>query len=355
VLDLLEDLVVARGAALLLITHDLGIAQDRADRILVMESGRVVEAGNAEDVLTRPQHPYTQKLLAAAPGLTDARVERPRVDGTAEPAVRVTGLTRTFGTGAHAVAAVEDVDVILQPGRTLGIVGESGSGKSTTARLLLGLEPADAGEGTVLGEDLATLPRRVRALSRRARFVHQDATAALDPRCTVAQSIAEPLRGFRLGSKAARAARVEELLRLVALPADVAHRRPRELSGGQRQRVTIARALANDPELLVLDEPVSALDVSVQAQILALLSDLQERLGLAYLFISHDLAVVRMIADDVLVMAAGRVVEAGPASDVFDDPQTELTRALIAAVPGTRTPTHPRTTHPRTTHTTNGA
>jgi peptide/nickel transport system ATP-binding protein len=277
------------------------------------------------------------------------------VDGTAEPAVRVTGLTRTFGTGAHAVAAVEDVDVILQPGRTLGIVGESGSGKSTTARLLLGLEPADAGEGTVLGEDLATLPRRVRALSRRARFVHQDATAALDPRCTVAQSIAEPLRGFRLGSKAARAARVEELLRLVALPADVAHRRPRELSGGQRQRVTIARALANDPELLVLDEPVSALDVSVQAQILALLSDLQERLGLAYLFISHDLAVVRMIADDVLVMAAGRVVEAGPASDVFDDPQTELTRALIAAVPGTRTPTHPRTTHPRTTHTTNGA
>ena len=381
VLDLLEDLVAARGAALVLITHDLGIARDRADRILVMEAGRVVEAGAADDVLSRPQHPYTRKLLAAAPGLTDAPRRRGgRADGVLEsgvtseapdlpdtagatavrgapgahgapggpetggaletPAVQVSGLTRTFGSGAQAVAAVADVDFTILPGRTLGIVGESGSGKSTTARLLLGLEQADAGTGTVLGEELATLPRRVRALSRRARFVHQDATAALDPRFTVAQSIAEPLRGFRLfGGKVARTARVEELLRLVALPADVARRLPRELSGGQRQRVTLARALASDPDLLVLDEPVSALDVSVQAQILDLLLDLQDRLGLTYLFISHDLAVVRNIADEVLVMADGRVVESGPAASVFDDPQTELTRSLVAAVPGSRTPT----------------
>ncbi|GAA4513306.1 dipeptide ABC transporter ATP-binding protein [Brevibacterium yomogidense] len=342
VLDLLEDLVAARGAALVLITHDLGIARDRADRILVMEAGRVVEAGAADDVLSRPQHPYTQKLLAAAPGLTDAPRLRAVQEDTASgaPAVQVSGLTRTFGTGTQAVAAVADVDVIIRPGRTLGIVGESGSGKSTTARLLLGLEPADTGTGTVLGEELATLPRRVRVLSRRARFVHQDATAALDPRFTVAQSIAEPLRGFRLfGGKAARTARVEELLSLVALPADVAHRLPRELSGGQRQRVTLARALASDPDLLVLDEPVSALDVSVQAQILDLLLDLQDRLGLTYLFISHDLAVVRNIADEVLVMADGRIVESGPAASVFDDPQTELTRSLVAAVPGSRTPT----------------
>jgi peptide/nickel transport system ATP-binding protein len=346
VLDLLAGLVAERGAALVLITHDLGIARDRADRVLVMSGGRLVESGPAAQILERPQEEYTKRLLAAAPGLTGVPLLQSRraqvgQEPAGEPLIRVTGVVKTYPghRGSTPRPAVDGASVTLRAGRTVGIVGESGSGKSTTARILVGLESADAGTGTVLGEDFATLPARVRALSRRARFVHQDATAALDPSFTVGQSLAEPLRGFRLGSRAERRARVAELLDLVALPAEFADRRPRELSGGQRQRVTLARALASTPEILVLDEPVSALDVSVQQQILELLLDLQERLGLAYVFISHDLAVVRHIADDVLVMSGGRVVESGPAAEVFDAPRTELTRTLVAAVPGTGTRT----------------
>ncbi|GAA1997258.1 ABC transporter ATP-binding protein [Brevibacterium samyangense] len=347
VLDLLEDRVRSTGTALVLITHDLGIARDRADALMVMERGTVVESGPARQVLDAPQHPYTQKLLAAAPGLgsrggatSDAATPEAETSAPAPAVITATGLTRTFVSGGRAHRAVDGVDVEVRRGTTLGIVGESGSGKSTTARMLLGLEQVDAGSLTVLGHTLArdaaeplTAAQR-RDLTRRARLVHQDPTASLDPRYPVGRSIAEPLRGFGIGTRSARAERVRELLDLVALPAAVVDRRPRELSGGQRQRVAIARALAVDPELLVLDEPVSALDVSVQAQILDLLTELQAELGLTYVFISHDLAVVEGIADDVLVMAHGKVVESGPVREVFTRPRTDLTRALLDAVPG---------------------
>lgn len=337
ILDLLEDRVARAGAGLLLITHDLGVARDRADRILVMEKGRVVEEGRAERVFADPQHEYTRRLMSASPAVhaVPDRKTGAVPEGTT-PVVRAKGLNKAFGAGPHRVQAVTDVDLELAPGRTLGIVGESGSGKSTTARILLGLESYDQGVLEVFGKTLARNRRQGRELATRARFVHQDPTGSLDPKYTVAASIGEPLRGFRIGSRAERAERVTELLDLVALPRDLAGRRPAELSGGQRQRVSIARALAVDPELIVLDEPVSALDVSVQAQILDLLADLQERLGLSYVFISHDLAVIRQISDDVLVMAEGRVIESGPAGEVFDAPRERLIRTLIDAVPGTR-------------------
>ncbi|MFI8596964.1 dipeptide ABC transporter ATP-binding protein [Rothia koreensis] len=337
ILDLLEDRVARAGAGLLLITHDLGVARDRADSILVMEKGRVVEEGRAERVFADPQHEYTRRLLSASPAVhaVPHRKTGTVPEGTT-PVVRAKGLSRAFGSGPHRVQAVTDVDFELAPGRTLGIVGESGSGKSTTARILLGLESYDQGELEVFGKPLGHNRRQGRELATRARFVHQDPTGSLDPKYTVAASIGEPLRGFRIGTRAERAERVNELLDLVALPRDLAGRRPAELSGGQRQRVSIARALAVGPELIVLDEPVSALDVSVQAQILDLLADLQERLGLSYVFISHDLAVIRQISDDVLVMAEGRVIESGPAGEVFDTPREQLTRTLIEAVPGTR-------------------
>jgi peptide/nickel transport system ATP-binding protein len=263
-------------------------------------------------------------------------VQRP-VDEAAEPVITARGLTRVFDRATGP--AVDRVDLTLAPGRTLGIVGESGSGKSTTARILLGIEPFDAGEVTVLGRHLDGRGIRARrggdavALSRRARLIHQDPTGSLDPRFTVAETVAEPLVGFGIGDRSSRAARVADLLDQVALPSDAADRRPTELSGGQRQRVAIARALAVEPELLVLDEPVSALDVSVQARILDLLTDLQDELGLTYLFISHDLAVVRDIADEVAVMASGQVVDHGPAEELFIRPGSDVTTGLLAAVP----------------------
>lgn len=352
VLDLLAARVADAGAALVLITHDLGVAADRADDILVMQGGRIVESGPASQVLRDPQQAYTAKLLAAAPGLSDEVLidarsagETATVTATADRAsarendravLRADGITRTFGSGARAVRAAQDVSLELRPGRTVGIVGESGSGKSTTARILVGLEPADSGSVEVLGEPLTGKRGEAARLARTVRFVHQDPSASLDPKFTVAQSLAEPLAGFGIGSRADRGARIAELLQRVALDPELAGRRPRELSGGQRQRVAIARALAVDPQVVVLDEPVSALDVSVQQQILALLVDLQRELGLSYVFISHDLAVVRQIAHDVLVMADGRVVETGPTAEVFAHPTNAVTRGLIAAVPGNR-------------------
>ncbi|WP_291476036.1 ABC transporter ATP-binding protein [Corynebacterium sp.] len=335
VLDLLEQRVRETGAALLLITHDLGVAYARADRIVVLKDGRIVEQGTAQAVLTDPQEGYTRDLVAAVPGRAAQRAIR-AVEG-AEPVIAARGLTRVFRRGT--APAVDRVDLTLAPGRTLGIVGESGSGKSTTARILLGIEPFDAGEATVLGRRLDGRGIRGRrggdavALSRRARLIHQDPTGSLDPRFTVAETVAEPLVGFGIGDRSSRAARVADLLDQVALPSDAADRRPAELSGGQRQRVAIARALAVEPELLVLDEPVSALDVSVQARILDLLTDLQDELGLTYLFISHDLAVVRDIADEVAVMASGQVVDHGPAEELFIRPGSDVTTGLLAAVP----------------------
>lgn len=361
VLDLLGELTSRIGTAVLLITHDLAVAADRADRVVVLKDGVVVEQGVTADVLGNPQHAYTRQLLAAAPSLTDAR-RRPATaeptgpgagsEPTSPPVLEVTGLTKVFrlpgARGAAAsITAVDDVSFAVHRGRTLALVGESGSGKSTTARLVLGLTAAAAGTVRFDGTDVTVTagghgrsrridPAVLTDLRRRTSLVHQNPYASLQPWFTVGQIIDEPLRAHRVGTPDQRRDRVAELVDLVRLPAAFAGRRPEELSGGQRQRVAIARALALDPALVVLDEPTSALDVSVQAQILDLLAQLQAERGLTYLFISHDLAVVRQVADDVAVMRSGRVVEHGPTLQIFDQPVDQYTRSLLDAIPGSR-------------------
>ncbi|WP_169253416.1 ABC transporter ATP-binding protein [Brevibacterium sp. 'Marine'] len=334
VLDVLGGLVAGSQTALALITHDLGVAKDRAAKLLVMQAGRIVETGFTDRVLAEPQHAYTQSLLAAAPHLGWGRL-RPSADAVTtsdftgtEAVLAGHGLVRDFG-GVRP--AVNGLDIALRAGSTVGIVGESGSGKTTSARILLGADRADAGEITLHGKPVKRYRRK--DLGRRIRYVHQDSSAALDPHYTVERILAEPLRGHRIGARADRPARVRELLDSVCLDHALLGRTPRELSGGQRQRLAIARALAVDPQVIILDEPVSALDVGVQAQILQLLVDLQARLGVAYLFISHDLAVIEQIADDVIVMKDGTVVESGPTARVLHESRHEYTRALIDAVP----------------------
>jgi peptide/nickel transport system ATP-binding protein len=344
ILDHLQHLTEELGTAVLLVTHDLGVAADRAARIAVMSQGRVVESGPARRIIEDPQDAYTRRLLRSAPSLTTVRA-RPRpvpppesgepesvesVLATAEHLVKDFPLPR-----GRTVRAVDDVGLTLHRGRTLALVGESGSGKSTTARMILRLVPPTSGRIVFDGEDVtAAGGTALRRLRRRAQLVYQNPYASLDPRFSIAEVITEPLRAFRVGDRASRTARARELLDRVALPAATLERRPAELSGGQRQRVAIARALALEPDLVVCDEPVSALDVSVQAQVLDLLAELQDGLGLAYLFISHDLAVVRQIAHRVAVMRAGRVVETGPVGAIFGDPAHDYTRELLAAIPG---------------------
>ena len=347
ILDHIDELTRSHGIAMLLITHDLGVAADRARRVVVMRAGRVVEHGPAERVLSDPEHPYTRELIAAAPSLGARRPRiRPVRDPVprAEPLLTVSGLVKEFALprtkdGPSTVRAVDDVSFTVRRGETFALVGESGSGKSTTVRMILGLERPTSGTVLVDGVD-ATRPDRaaLRALRRRMQLVYQNPYASLDPRFSVAEIIAEPLRAYRVGNRAERRERAAELVEQVALPADVLRRRPAELSGGQRQRVAIARALALRPDLVVCDEPVSALDVSVQAQILELLGRLQEELGIAYLFISHDLAVVRGIADRVGVMRDGVLVEKGTCEQVLTAPAHAYTRELIAAIPGRRGP-----------------
>jgi peptide/nickel transport system ATP-binding protein len=347
ILDQLDELTDELGTAVFLITHDLALAAERADRIVVMFRGRIVEEGTSAEVLGNPQHEYTKQLLAAAPSLASRRVALPqRADASAPgateaPLVEIRDLRKEFALRApkrgepQTFTAVDGVSFSIRRGTTVSIVGESGSGKSTTANMVLGLEDATSGAILFDGVDLTSLRRKeLFALRRRVQPVFQNPYASLDPRYTVAQSIAEPLRVHRIGTAATRHARILELLEQVALPAAMAERLPHELSGGQRQRVAIARALALEPELVVLDEAVSALDVLVQAQILDLLADLQKRLGLSYLFISHDLAVVRMISDEVHVMQRGVVVESGTPEQIFDDAQHPYTRELLAAIPG---------------------
>ncbi|MFK0150669.1 dipeptide ABC transporter ATP-binding protein [Streptomyces sp. NPDC090493] len=345
ILDHLQHLTEESGTAILLVTHDLGVAADRAQRLVVMEQGRVVEAGETHAVLADPQHDYTRRLLAAAPSPTTARPRTPvpaAPAGTAPPLVEARNLVKEFrlpraGDEARILRAVDDVSLTLRRGQTLALVGESGSGKSTTARLVLRLAGATSGQVLFDGTDVTTARgTAVRELRRRAQLVYQNPYASLDPRFSVGEVVTEPLRAFKVGDRAARLDRARELLDRVALPAATLERRPAELSGGQRQRVAIARALALSPDLVVCDEPVSALDVSVQAQVLDLLAELQADTGVAYLFISHDLAVIRQIAHQVAVMRGGRVVETGPPADLFSEPRHEYTRELLAAIPGGR-------------------
>ncbi|MEU2176365.1 ABC transporter ATP-binding protein [Nocardia sp. NPDC019219] len=357
----LERLTTELGTAVLLITHDLGLAADRAEHLVVMYRGRVVESGPALRLLRDPQHLYTKRLVSSAPSLAAQRRPARRAEIRAQ-AVQVAEevaaanteltvapdevlvaehLTKTFRIRERApwrstaFVAVDDVSFRLRRGSTTAIVGESGSGKTTVAQMVLGLLAPTSGTVTFDGKDVTTLDRKAAfAFRRRVQPIFQDPYGSLDPMYTIYRTIEEPLRTHRIGTPKEREATVRELLDKVALPAGVLRRYPNELSGGQRQRVAVARALALQPEVVVCDEAVSALDVLVQAQILRLLNELQAELGLAYLFITHDLAVVRQIADDVLVMQRGKVVEAATTDEVFDHPRQEYTRKLLDAIPG---------------------
>ncbi|MFK7702047.1 dipeptide ABC transporter ATP-binding protein [Pseudomonas caspiana] len=343
ILDRLQALARERGTAVLLITHDLGVALDRADRVLVMYRGRVVESGDTRQMFQRPQHAYTRELLKTVPALSAAA--HPVVPERRSPAFEnerpllvVERLGKDFSSWRNpGLPAVDDVSFTLLRRGTTSLVGESGSGKSTTARLILGLEKLDSGRVLFDGTEISQYTRRDwQALRRRIQVVYQNPYASLDPGFTLEQIITEPLQAYAIGDKNWRSARAAQLLEQVELPSRLLHCRPAQLSGGQRQRVAIARALALEPELVVLDEPLSALDASVQTQILALLADLQQRLGLSYLFISHDLTVVRQISDQVVVMQAGKVVEKGDTEQIFQTPAHPYTRGLLADVPGRR-------------------
>jgi len=346
VLDILEALVKRLGIAMLIITHDLGVAADRADRVVVMQGGRIVEEGPPAAILHAPKRPYTQNLI------TDARMLRQLAwQERAEPAPQPREILRFDAVSKvhpmpgqrgwlgrrmdRPLVALDQVSFTVQAGRTLAIVGESGSGKTTLLRIALGLEKPSAGRVVFEGADLTVLNwKDFRPYRRRIQLVQQNPYSALDPRCTVYESVIEPLLSFGHTARTELEARARRLMDQVRLPRLVLNRLPRELSGGQRQRVAIARALALEPELLLLDEPVSALDVSVQAQILALLAEMQRDLGVSYVFVSHDLSVVAAIAHDILVLRNGRVEERGSAARVFGQPRTAYTRELLDAIPG---------------------
>ncbi|MFE5336805.1 dipeptide ABC transporter ATP-binding protein [Isoptericola sp. NPDC056573] len=346
ILDLLDGLVEENDLAVLLVTHDLGVAAERADEIAVLKDGRLVRSGRTHEVVAHPGDPYTEQLLRSSSlgfsgaDAARARSERrqERVPADAPVVVEARDVSKTFRAhrGRAAVTAVRDASFEVRRGTTLGIVGESGSGKTTLVRLLAGLGAPDAGTITVDGRPVVH-HRRGRGqapLYRTVQMVYQDPFASLNPRTTVRSILEEPLAGHRIGGKEDRARRVDELLDVTGLPAALADRYTAELSGGQRQRVAIARALAPGPEVLVLDEPVSALDVTVQRQILDLLTSLQDELALTYLFISHDLGVIAEISDEILVLRHGDIVERGPALDVITDPATDYVRELLAAIPG---------------------
>lgn len=348
ILDHLEMLTQESQTALLFITHDLGLAAERADHLLVMHRGRVVERGPSLDILRNPKHPYTRRLVNAAPSLAAARTHAALKDEDITVAetkpedvvIRVDNLVKEFDVRGQKGAkktlrAVDEVSFDLRRGTTLALVGESGSGKSTVANMALSLLEPTSGTVYFEGRDISELNRKeLFKLRRKMQVVFQNPYGSLDPMYSIYRCIEEPLRLHKVGSRKERDARVAELLDMVQMPRSAMRRYPNELSGGQRQRIAIARAMALGPEVIVLDEAVSALDVLVQDQILQLLKGLQADMNLSYLFITHDLAVVRETADDIVVMRQGKVVEQGPADAIFADPQADYTRNLIDSVPG---------------------
>jgi peptide/nickel transport system ATP-binding protein len=367
ILDHLATLTRDYGTSVLFITHDLGLAAERAEQLVVMYQGKVVESGPSQEILANPQHPYTQRLVAAAPSLASRRIQAVKkheaaeteifsqgaIDNTlleraaerehAAPAKDLISLRnvskvyriRKQGFRHDELKAVNDVSFGVQKGTTTALVGESGSGKSTVAKLLLQLESITSGDIEFDGQDVAGLRgAELLKFRRRVQPVFQDPYGSLDPQYSVGNTIAEPLLAHKVGTARERQTRVLELLDQVSLPASTRYRYPSELSGGQRQRIAIARALALKPDVLVLDEAVSALDVLVQGQILNLLTELQTELGLTYLFITHDLAVVRLVADNVCVMRKGQIIESATTDEVFDNPRETYTQDLLAAIPG---------------------
>ena len=355
ILDHLHMLTDSLGTAVLFITHDLGLAAERAQRIVVMYKGQVVESGPSLEVLQHPQHPYTKRLVAAAPSLASQRIISAKERGEnadallghhiagestlekSEHIITVDHLTKEFKLPRkkEMFKAVDDVSFSVKRGTTLAIVGESGSGKSTVANMVLHLLKPTSGKVFYEGRDTSTFKAKdLLGFRRHVQPVFQNPYGSLDPMYSIFRSIEEPLRIHKISDKKSRANRVKELLDMVEMPASVMGRYPNELSGGQRQRIAIARAMALDPDVIVCDEAVSALDVLVQDQVLRLLNDLQAEKGLSYLFITHDLAVVRQIADEVVVMQHGKLVEHATTDEVFDHPQKQYTRDLLDAIPG---------------------
>ncbi|OYU47139.1 MAG: microcin ABC transporter ATP-binding protein [Rhizobiales bacterium PAR1] len=336
ILELIRDLQRRKGTAVLFITHDFGVVAEIADRVAVMSKGRVVEQGTVEAVLDNPQHAYTQQLIAAVPPL---KAPPPRAISD-EAILTIDHVSKTYrtggflGRGQRVTHAVKDVSLVLPKGGTLGIVGESGSGKSTLARCLVRLIDPESGSIWLSGRDLASLSKEeMRAETRNIQMVFQDPFASLNPRHKAGELVAQGLIVHGT-PRAGALKRARDLFSLVGLDPAAIDRFPHEFSGGQRQRIGLARALALEPKVLVADEPVSALDVSVQAQVLKLLADLRARLGLSIVFITHDLRVAAQVCDLVAVMKSGEVVEAGPIADVFGNPQHAYTRALLASIPG---------------------
>jgi peptide/nickel transport system ATP-binding protein len=362
ILDNLDKLSAELGNAVLFITHDLGLAAERSDKLIVMYKGEIVESGPSLDILRNPQHPYTKKLMAAAPSLASTRLQSTKAafagyldkelpeelsfahvrnapNFSSDNLVEVYGLTKEFSVRGQKekLKAVDNITFTIAKGQTTAIVGESGSGKSTVANMVLGLLQPTYGDIAFDGKYIADFmkkPSSQKYFRRHVQPVFQNPYGSLDPLMSLGKSIEEPLKIHKVGTKSEREERVNELLDLVQLPNDVKNRYPNELSGGQRQRIAIARAIALNPEMIVLDEAVSALDVLVQEQILTLLNDLQRELGITYLFITHDLAVVRLIADETVVMQYGKIVERGATESVFNDPQQDYTRNLLDAIPG---------------------
>jgi ABC-type glutathione transport system ATPase component len=344
IIRVLKKLCESRGAAVMLITHDMGVIAETADRMIVMNKGRIVETGSVGDIIKRPREDYTIRLIDAIPSIRD-EVRRRSIPDDPKPIVSVEHLGRDFDLSRSfldrvlarserkVVKAVQDVSFEIRRGSTYGLVGESGSGKSTCARMMVGLMPPSSGRVLLEGADIWEGRTGSRERRRRVQMIFQDPYASLNPRWRVGDIVAEPIRALKLASGGEVRDRVADLLDKVRLDPSAMRKFPHEFSGGQRQRIAIARALSSQPEFIVCDEPTSALDVSVQAQVLELMQALQEEYGLTYLLISHNLAVVRQMADHVGVMHNGRLVEQGPVDDIFDNPRADYTRMLLESVP----------------------